>query len=140
LAAGLPYVRPVTPKKPTRVLVADDEEAITQPVARYLRGLGCVIDAAHEPEEAEALVLHRHYDVAILDLRMSRHGGVQGLDIVREIRRRDPWTAVIVLSAFVSAEVEAEALRSGADAVLRKPQPLADLARTAFSLVGGPVA
>jgi CheY-like chemotaxis protein len=130
----------VSDSKPTRVLVADDEEAITQPVARYLRGLGCVIDAAHEPEEAAALVLHRRYDIAILDLQMSRHGGAQGLDVVREIRRRDPWAAVIVLSAFVSPEMETEALRSGADAVLRKPQPLADLARTAFSFVGGPVA
>ena len=35
---------------------------------------------------------------------------------------------------------EAEALRSGADAVLRKPQPLAELARIAFSFVGAPVA
>jgi CheY-like chemotaxis protein len=43
-----------------------------------------------------------------------------------------------MLSAYVSPEVEEEAFRVGADAVLRKPQPLADLAKLAFGLMGEP--
>ena len=118
------------------VLLLDDEEAVLLPTARYFRSLGCTVDVAREPEEAEALVSHRHYDLAILDLRVTRFGGTEGLEVLREIRRRDHVTSVIVLSAYISPEVEEEARALGADSVLRKPQPLPDLAHLAFALMG----
>jgi len=121
-----------------QVLLLDDEAAVLMPTARYFRGLGCTVDVAREPEEAEALVLHRHYDLAILDLCVTRFGGTEGLEVLREIRRRDHHTSVIVLSAYISAEVEEEAIALGADSVLRKPQPLPDLAHLAFALMGTP--
>ena len=117
------------------VLLLDDEEAILLPTARYFRSLGCSVDVTREAEEAEALVSHRRYDLAILDLRVTRFGGTEGLEVLREIRRRDHATSVIVLSAYVSPEVEAEAWALGADSVLRKPQPLPDLAHLAFALM-----
>lgn len=119
------------------MLLLDDEEAVLIPTARYFRGLGCTVDVAREPEEAEALIGHRRYDLAILDLRVTRLGGTEGLEVLREIRRRDHGTSVILLSAYVSAKVEAEARSLGASAVLRKPQPLPDLAHLAFALAGG---
>jgi CheY-like chemotaxis protein len=121
-----------------QVLLLDDEEAILIPTAKYFRGLGCTVDVAREPEEAEALVSHRRYDLAILDLRVTRFGGTEGLEVLREIRRRHHATSVIVLSAYVSDEVEDEARSLGADSVLRKPQPLPDLAHLAFILMGAP--
>jgi CheY-like chemotaxis protein len=129
----------MTPNPAIRqVLLLDDEAAVLMPTARYFRGLGCTVDVAREPEEAEALVLHRHYDLAILDLCVTRFGGTEGLEVLREIRRRDHRTSVIVLSAYISAEVEEEAIALGADSVLRKPQPLPDLAHLAFALMGTP--
>lgn len=119
-----------------RVLLLDDEEAVLLPTARYFRNLGCTVDVAGEPEEAEALISHRRYDLAILDLRVTRFGGTEGLEVLREIRRRDHGTKVIMLSAYVSPEVETEARALGASAVLRKPQPLPDLAHLAFALAG----
>ena len=121
-----------------RILLLDDEEAILLPTAKYFRGLGCTVDMAREPEEAEALISHRRYDLVILDLRVTRFGGAEGLEVLREIRRRDHGTSVIVLSAYISAEVEEEARALGADGVLRKPQPLPDLAHLAFALMGMP--
>ncbi len=117
-----------------RVLLLDDEEAVLLPTAEYLRSLGFAVEMAREHEEAEALVAHRSYDVAILDLRVSTFEGSQGLDVLREIRRRGHKTRVIVLSAYVSAEAEAEARSLGADAVVRKPVPLTDLGQLAFVL------
>jgi len=119
-----------------RILLLDDEEAILLPTARYFRTLGCTVDMAREPEEAEALISHRRYDLAVLDLRVTRFGGTEGLEVLREIRRRDHATSVIVLSGYVSSEVEAEARALGADSVLPKPQPLPDLAHLAFALMG----
>ena len=65
------------------ILLLDDEEAILLPTAKYFRGLGCTVDMAREPEEAEALISHRRYDLVILDLRVTRFGGAEGLEVVR---------------------------------------------------------
>jgi len=119
------------------LLLLDDEEAILSPTAAYFRTLGFAVDVAREAEEAEALVHHRRYDVAILDLRVTPYGGTEGLEVLREIRRRHSRTVVILLSAYVSPEVEAEARALGSDAVLRKPQPLPELAHLAFARLGG---
>lgn len=128
--AAPPRARPL-------VLLLDDEESILQPTATYFRSQGCEVDTAREPEEAEALVLHRSYDLAILDLRVGAVGGSAGLEVLREIRRHDGATSVIVLSGHISSEVEEEAWALGADCVLCKPQPLPGLAQLAFSLIGG---
>ena len=119
------------------VLLLDDEEAILVPAARYFRNLGFSVDTAREVEEAEALVQDRCYDLAVLDLRVGPIGGSAGLDVLRELRRRHPTTSVIVLSAYISPEVEAEAWALGASRVLCKPQPLSALAHLACALVQG---
>jgi DNA-binding response OmpR family regulator len=127
--AAPPRARPL-------VLLLDDEESILQPTASYLRRQGCEVDTARELEEAEALIHHRSYDLVILDLRVNAVGGAAGLEVLREIRRHDEATSVIVLSAYISSEVEAEAWALGADSVLSKPQPLPDLAQLALALIG----
>ena len=118
-----------------QVLLLDDEEAILVPTAKYFRSLGWSVDLAREAEEGEALISYRHYDLAILDVRVTRFGGTGGLELLREIRRRDHRTSVIVLSAYVSAEMEEEARALGAAAVLRKPQSLPDLAHLALTVM-----
>jgi DNA-binding response OmpR family regulator len=119
------------------VLLLDDEDSILVPTATYFRSLGFNVDTARETEEAEALIEHRTYDLAVLDLRVGPVGGAAGLEVLREMRRRQSATSVIVLSAYISPEVEAEAWALGADGVLCKPQPLPDLARFAFRLMEG---
>lgn len=128
--------RPAQLRARPHVLLLDDEESILLPTATYFRSQGCEVDTAREPEEAEALVQHRSYDLAILDLRVAAVGGAAGLEVLREIRRHDETTRVIVLSAYISSEVEQEAWALGATSVLCKPQPLPGLARLAFSLMG----
>jgi len=111
------------------LLIVDDDAAISAPLARYFRGLGHAVDVATEAEEAGALLTFRRYDGAILDLRLTNLGGAEGLVLLQEIRERDAQTTVVVLSAYISAEARAEAVKRGADHVLQKPYPLADLAR-----------
>jgi DNA-binding response OmpR family regulator len=120
-----------------QLLLLDDEEAILLPTAKYFRSLGWTVDLAREAEEGEALISHRHYDLAILDVRVTRFGGTGGLELLREIRRRDHRTSVIVLSAYMSTDMEAEARSLGAAAVLRKPQSLPDLAHLALTVMEG---
>lgn len=121
---------------PRHLLLMDDERAILVPTATYFRNLGFEVDLAQEPEEALALIQHRRYDLAVLDLHVTPYGGAEGLEVLREIRRRDHGTKVILLSAYISPEVEGEARVLGGDAVLQKPQPLPDLAQIVFALLG----
>jgi len=133
-------IRPVTAEdsKPhkLRVLLLDDEPGILIPTAGYFRRLGCAVDAAEEAEEALALIAHRRYDLAIMDLQLTRVRGAEGLEVLRALRVRNHWTSVIVLSAFISEEAETELRLQGADAILRKPQNLPELAQIAFNLTG----
>jgi two-component system copper resistance phosphate regulon response regulator CusR len=119
-----------------RILLLDDEQAILIPMSRYFSKLGFTVDMAREAEEAEALISHRRYDCAILDLRLTKFSDAAGLDVLREIRKRDHHTSVIILSAYASEAAQEEAVRLGADAVLRKPQPLPELAQLALALMG----
>lgn len=116
-----------------RLLLLDDEESILVPVAEYFEHLGWSVVAAREPEEAEALLEHDGFDLVILDLWVTRFG-TEGLEVLRALRERGHWMPVIVLTGYASEEVEAEARCCGADAVLKKPQPLADIAQLALLL------
>jgi DNA-binding response OmpR family regulator len=118
-----------------RLLILDDEEAILLPVARYLTERGYVVITAREPEEAEALLECEAFDLVILDLGLTRFGR-DGLEVLSDLRAKLPWLPVIVLSANICPEVEDEARRLRADAVLSKPQPLAELARVAAAALG----
>jgi CheY-like chemotaxis protein len=120
-----------------RLLILDDEEAILLPVARYLTERGYSVVTAREPEEAEALLECERFDLVILDLGLTRFGfGRSGLEVLSDLRAHLPWLPVIILSANVAPEVEEEARRLRADAVLSKPQPLAELARIAAHALG----
>ena len=123
-----------------RALLVDDEVSISIPMSRYFRQLGFTTDVAGEVEEAEALALHYRYDLAILDLRLTQWGGGEGLQVVDELRKSNRGATIVMLSACVDEEVEREAKQRGADAVLRKPYPLPELARLAFQLMGADVA
>lgn len=106
------------------ILVVDDEEAIQFAMRRFLEGAGYRVDCAGEKEEAEALLCHRRYDAAILDLRLSAVGLTDGLDLVRFVRTRSPNAWILLLSAYGSEELEKEARARGAHAFLHKPQSL----------------
>jgi DNA-binding response OmpR family regulator len=118
-----------------RLLIVDDEETLLLAMERYFSRIGCRVTTAREREEAGALLEHEGFDLIILDLALSRFG-LEGFDLLRDIRYSSQGTPVLILSAHVNADVEADALRRGADAVLAKPQPLSELARIAVRLMG----
>lgn len=118
-----------------RLLVLDDEETILWPVAKYFRGLGWEVVASGDPDEAEAVLASQGFAVVVLDLSLSQFGR-DGLDVLRSMRHRHPWLPVVILSAYISPEVEAEAKHLGADAVLKKPLALSSLAQVVLALAG----
>ena len=121
-----------------RLLVVDDEEAICFSMSEYFSLHGYKVDTAREMEEAEKLLDESDYKVVIQDLRLSLTSHSDGLDMIRTIREHNPQTRIIVLTAYGSAEVEDEARRCGADAFLRKPKPLSQVAQVVQGLIESP--
>jgi DNA-binding NtrC family response regulator len=99
---------------------------------------GYEVDTAREWEEAEKLLQSTDFKAVIQDLRLGRNGNTEGLDLIKIIRAYNPQTRIIVLTAYGSAEMEEEARRCGADAFLRKPKPLSEVAQVVQGLIESP--
>jgi len=121
-----------------RLLIIDDEESICFSMSEYFSLQGYRVDTAQELVEAEKLIEATEYRVVIQDLRLSETRNPDGLDIIKLIHRHNPHTRIIVLTAYGSTEMEDEARRCGADAFLRKPKPLSQVAQVVQGLLESP--
>jgi DNA-binding NtrC family response regulator len=121
-----------------RLLVVDDEESICFSMSEYFELHGYKVDTAREFEEAEKLIESTDYKVIIQDLRLGTTRSSEGLDIIKLIHGRNPDTRIVVLTAYGSTEIEDEAKRCGADAFLRKPKPLSQVAQVVQGLIESP--
>lgn len=121
-----------------RLLVVDDEESICFSMSEYFSLQGYKVDTASELEEAEKLLDATTYKVVIQDLRLTMTNSQDGLDMIKLIRAHNPQTRIVILTAYGSAEVEDEARRCGADAFLRKPKPLSQVAQVVQGLIEAP--
>ncbi len=120
-----------------RVLHVDDEPVITFAVRNYLLRQGYDVDSASELEEAQAMLTSDHYDLVLLDLRLTGTSGTEGFDLIDAVRDRNPSTPVILLTAYSSPQVERQAIALGANLVLQKPAALPDLADAIRKLLEG---
>jgi DNA-binding response OmpR family regulator len=116
-----------------RLLLVEDEEQTLLAMQRYFTTKGFNVDCAQDLEQAEALIEAGHYSLVLTDLRLTGTHGVEGLEIVSHVRRQSPGTKVIILTAYGTPEVEAEARRRGADDFLYKSGPLSAVMGLIFS-------
>ena len=121
-----------------RLLVVDDEESICFSMSEYFSLQGYKVDTARDIDEAERLIDTSEYKVVIQDLRLGTTRNPDGLEIIKRVNERNPLTRIIVLTAYGSAEMEDEARRRGADAFLRKPKPLSQVAQVVQGLIESP--
>jgi len=121
-----------------RLLVVDDEESICFSMSEYFSLHGYKVDTASELEEAEKLLGATDYRVVIQDLRLTMTNYHDGLDMIKMVKQRNPQARIVVLTAYGSPEVEDEARRCGADAFLRKPKPLSQVAQVVQGLLESP--
>jgi DNA-binding NtrC family response regulator len=122
----------------TKLLVVDDEESICFSMREYFSEHGFKVDTARELEEAEGLIKGTDYEVIIQDLRLGVDPRPDGLEIIKLVHEQNPETRIVVLTSYGSPEVEAEARRAGADAFLRKPKPLSQVAQVVQGLIESP--
>lgn len=101
-----------------RVLVVEDEEALAASLRRGLEADGFAIDLAHTGTDGLWRATETAYDAIVLDLMLP---GLNGFKVCRELRDREVWTPILVLTAKDGELDETESLDTGADDFLTKP-------------------
>jgi CheY-like chemotaxis protein len=118
------------------ILVVDDEVDTCHNLKDILTDLGYQVDTAYNGPSALELARKKHYDVALLDLKMP---GMDGLTLYRELRKLRSETVAIVVSAYASKDTAEEALAAGAWQVLPKPVDFPRLLHFVDEALGQPL-
>jgi putative nucleotidyltransferase with HDIG domain len=106
------------------VTVVDDEPVVQDVLVRAARSWNYDCQAAATAEQALALLERRLTPIVVTDLRMPGQGGIW---LVREVRRRWPEVAIIVLTAGQDPDAARQCLEAGADQFFVKPVKLDEL-------------
>jgi DNA-binding response OmpR family regulator len=122
-----------------KVLIIENEPALVTVLYDYLDARGFDCDSAVEAAEAQALLAHVPFDVVLTDIYLSDLHEADGLRVLSFIRERALNVRLIVMTAHASPELESEAIRLGADAVLHKPVALSVLAAALTAASGSRV-
>jgi two-component system response regulator PilR (NtrC family) len=100
------------------ILIIDDEEVLQDILTVLIRKEGHMPLTAGTGEEGLAMLGREEVDLVLLDLMLP---GMHGMEVLREIRKRDPELVVVVITAFSSIESAIEAMREGAFHYIPKP-------------------
>jgi len=102
----------------SKILLVDDEIAITTNLAPYLERAGFEVLVAGDGEEALRRIEAFHPDLVVMDVLMPR---LDGRETLRRLRRDGNWLPIILLTQVGEASERAMALEEGADDYLNKP-------------------
>jgi len=100
------------------ILIVDDEPIVRESIRDWLKETGYTVFTAESGEQALELLNHREIGVIVLDIRLP---GRTGISILREIREKKPLIQSIIITAYPSSDLTAEALKLGALDYLVKP-------------------
>lgn len=107
-----------------RVLIVEDDHVVGDAVHRALSLDGYAADHVANAEHAKAALHAEHFDLAIVDIGLPREDGLQ---LVRDLRRRGRNLPVLMLTARDTLSDRVNALDLGADDYLTKPFQVAEL-------------
>ncbi len=101
-----------------RILVVDDEMIVCESCQRILEEEGLEVEIALSGAEAFAKMKENPFDIVITDLKMP---GIDGMEVLRTIRKEYPDTIVIMITGFSTVETAVEAMKLGAFDYIPKP-------------------
>lgn len=101
-----------------RILLADDEAAITAELAALLERSSFTVAVAHDGDDALRKTTALQPDLIVLDVLMP---GINGREVCRRLRHAGNWTPIIMLTQVGSPGERAMSLEEGADDYLNKP-------------------
>jgi diguanylate cyclase (GGDEF)-like protein len=101
-----------------RILVVDDEEAIRGVLSQVLEEEGHEVTSASSGEEGLEFFRNDPFPLVITDINL---GGMDGIQLLQEIQKIDPYSLVVIITSYASMETSVNALRYGAYDYLFKP-------------------
>lgn len=115
-----------------KILIVEDEHKLSDSIVTYLKSEKYLCEQAFDYNEALEKVRGYDYDCVLLDLMLP---GGSGLDILRDIKRRNNPAGVIIVSAKDSLDDKVKGLEIGADDYLPKSFHLAELGMRVYAII-----
>ena len=100
------------------ILVIDDETEIRESLELLLQSEGYSVTTAEEGEQGLARLAERPFDLLLLDVNLP---GRNGLELLKDVRQRDPNVAVVMITAYGSIDMARAAFKNGAQDYITKP-------------------
>ncbi len=100
------------------ILLVDDEKSVSKTISIFLQKEGYRVEEASNGKEALEKMKTKFFDLVITDLKMKP---IDGMEMLRETKRINPMTEVIVMTAFSTVESGVEAMKLGAYDYIQKP-------------------
>ncbi len=110
-----------------KVLVVDDEDALRTVLGSELVSEGYEVGTAADGDDAITEFQKKPYDLVLLDIKMPR---MNGFEVLRFIKDKNPKTKVIMLTGFADLKNAIESKKLGAEDFVSKPYDLVDLLTT----------
>lgn len=107
------------------ILIVDDEPHVRSTLAEALEFGGYDVDCAENAHEALEKLATRHFPVILTDMNMP--GGPSGLDLLSEVRSRDPNILVVIITGFATLDSAISALKRGAYDFIQKPFKISEI-------------
>ncbi|RLB09108.1 MAG: response regulator [Deltaproteobacteria bacterium] len=107
-----------------KVLFVDDEVDFLETLLKRMKKRGVDVTGVGSGEEALSFLDTNQVDVVVLDVKMP---GMDGIETLREIKRRHPLVEVIMLTGHANLEVAIEGMELGAFDYLMKPMDIDEL-------------
>jgi two-component system, NtrC family, response regulator AlgB len=110
-----------------RLLIVDDERNIRRSLVTFFASIGHEVREADGGERALALVMKEGFDAVLADYRMAE---MNGLELLRQIKRHSPETPVVLMTAYATVDNAVAAMKAGAYDYLTKPFSLDQVQHT----------
>jgi len=101
-----------------RILLVEDDAKVARFIRNGLKEEGFAVDVAEDGKQGLDFARDFEYDVIILDILLPK---LDGISVLKAIRRHDPQTPVLMLTAMDTVEDKIRGLNKGADDYLTKP-------------------
>ena len=116
----LPSAQPVPLTRRPAVLLVDDARVVLRVVERALSTAGFTLSVAENAERALRLLEEQEFACALIDRNLV---GADGIELIKQIRERQPRCACVLMTAYPSLGSAVEALRIGVVDYIQKPSP-----------------